>query len=67
MRHMIRFAVGLSVVAVSAIGSSVAHSPVEVKQVIGQEVLTDPHSFSETDFQLSDRQQLKGYFLAELR
>ncbi len=47
-------AVAMSVVAVSASGSAVAQSPVEV---IGQEALTNRYGspFSETDFRLSDR------------
>jgi Spy/CpxP family protein refolding chaperone len=58
-------AVAMSVVAVSAIGSAVAQSPVGQAEVIGQEALTNRYGspFSETDFRLSDRQQLKGYFL----
>ena len=63
--RLIRFAIGLSVVAVSVIGSALAHSPVELTQVTGQEALTNRYGspFSETDFRLSDRQQLRGYFL----
>ena len=47
-------AVGMSVVALSAI----AHSPVEPTQVIGQETLTNRFisPASETDFRLNDRQ-----------
>jgi hypothetical protein len=54
----------MSVVAVSAIGSAVAQSPVGQAEVIGQEALTNRYGspFSETDFRLSDR-QLRGYFL----
>jgi hypothetical protein len=54
-------AVGMSAVALSAI----AHSPVEPTQVIGQEALTNRFTSpsSETEFRLSDHQQLKGYFL----
>ena len=54
-------AVGITVVAVTA----VAQSPVGQAQVIGQEALTNRYGspFSETDFRLSDRQQLRGYFL----
>jgi hypothetical protein len=63
--RLIRFAVGLSLIAVSAIGSAVAHSPVELTQVTGQEALTNrvESPVSETD-RLSDRQQLNAYFLA---
>jgi hypothetical protein len=59
------FAVGMSVVAISA----VAQSQVEPTQVIGQEALTNRFisPISETDFRLSDRQQLKGYFLDSSR
>jgi hypothetical protein len=58
-------AIGMSVVAVSAIGSAVAQSPVAPTQVMGQEGLTNRFEspISETDFRLGDRQQLKGYFL----
>jgi hypothetical protein len=49
-------AVGMSVIAISA----VAQSPVEPTQ----EVLTNRSTpISETEFRLSDHQQLKGYFL----
>jgi hypothetical protein len=63
--RLIRFAVGLSLIAVSAIGSALAHSPVELAQVTGQEALTNRFEspVSETD-RLSDRQQLNAYFLA---
>ena len=64
--RLIRFAIGMSVVAVSVIGSAIAHSPVELTQITGEEAL--PNRFespvSETDFRLSDRQQLNGYFFA---
>jgi hypothetical protein len=55
----------MSVVAVGAIGSAVAQSSVEPTQVIGQEALVNRYGapLSETDFRLSDRQQLRGYFL----
>ena len=45
--------------------SAVAQSPVEPTQVIGQEALTNRFTSpsSETEFRLSDHQQLKGYFL----
>jgi hypothetical protein len=58
-------AVAMSVVAVSAIGGAVAQSSVGQAEVIGQEALTNRYGFpfSETDFRLSDRQQLRGYFL----
>ena len=39
--RLIRFAIGMSVVAVSVIGSAVAHSPVELTQVIGKEALAN--------------------------
>ena len=64
--RVIRFAMGMSMVAVSAIASAVAHSPaVERTQVIRQAALTKPNSFSETDFRLSDRQRLKDHFLLD--
>ena len=58
-------AIGMSVVVVSAIGSAVAHSPKEPTQVIGPEPLLNRYDFPllEIDFRLSDRQQLRGYFL----
>jgi hypothetical protein len=58
-------AIGMSVVAVSAIGSAIAQSPVAPTQVMGQEGLTNRFEspISETDFRINDRQQLKGYFL----
>ena len=51
------FAVGMSVIAISA----VAQSPVEA----AEEALTNLFTSrsSETEFRLSDHQQLKGYFL----
>jgi hypothetical protein len=63
--RLIRFAIGLSVVAVSVIGSALAHSPAELTQVSGQEALTNRFEspVSETD-RLSDRQWLNSYFLA---
>jgi hypothetical protein len=60
--RLIRFAVGMSVVAISVVGSAVAHPPVGTP-VIRHAALTNPRSFSE-DFRLSDRQQLNDYFLA---
>ena len=60
--RLIRFAVGMSMIAISAIGSAGASSPVERTQAVNQEALTNPRSISETDFRLSERQQLKGYF-----
>jgi hypothetical protein len=39
--RLIRFAIGISLIAVSAFGSAVAHSQVEPPQVIGQETLTN--------------------------
>ena len=46
---------GIASVAASAIGGAVAQAPVEQAQVVA------PHA--DTEFQLRDRQQLKGYFL----
>jgi hypothetical protein len=62
--RLIRFATGLSLIAVSALCSAVAHSQVEQPQVIGQETLTNRSEppVSETN-RLSDHQQLKAYFL----
>ena len=63
--RLIRFAIGMSLVAVSVIGSALAHSPAELTQVTGQEALTNRFEspVSETD-RLSDRQQLRDYFRA---
>ena len=54
-------AVGITVVAVTA----VAQSPVEPIQIVAQQTLNNRSEspFSEIDFRLSDRQQLRGYFL----
>jgi hypothetical protein len=64
--RLIRFAIRVSLVAVSVLGSALAHSPAELPQVSGQESLTNRFEspVSETDFRLSDRQQLNDYFLA---
>jgi hypothetical protein len=51
------FAIGMSVIAISA----VAQSPVEATQEALTNRSTSPSS--ETEFRLSDHQQLKGYFL----
>ena len=61
----IAVAIGIAVVSVGAIGSAVAQSPVGQAEVIGQEALTNRYGspFSETDFRLSDRQQLRIHFL----
>ena len=58
-------AIGMSVVAVIAIGSAVAHSPEEPTQVFGQEALLNRYGspMSEIDLRLNERQQLRGYFL----
>jgi hypothetical protein len=66
--RLIRFAIGLSLIAVSAFGSAAAHSQVELPQVIGQGTLTNrPETpVSETN-RLSDHQQLKAYFLNRSR
>jgi hypothetical protein len=58
----IAVAIGVAVVTVGPIGSAGAQSPIEI---IAQEALTNrPETqISETDFRLSDRQELRGYFL----
>jgi hypothetical protein len=61
--RLIRFAIGVSLVAVSVLGSARAQSPAELSQVRGQEALTNESPVSETD-RLSDRQQLNAYFFA---
>jgi hypothetical protein len=62
--QLIRFAVGMSLIAICAIGSASASSRT---QVITQEAPTNPRSISEPDFRLSDRQQLKSFFDARFR
>ena len=63
--RLIRFTIGMSVVAVSVIGSALAHVPAELTQIGRQEALTNRFEspVSETD-RLSDRQRLNDYFLA---
>jgi hypothetical protein len=63
--RLIRFAIGMSLVAVSVLGSARAQSPAELSQVSGQEALTNRFEapVSEMD-RLSDRQQLNAYFFA---
>jgi hypothetical protein len=65
--QLIRFAVGMSLIAICAIGSAGASSPIERAGVIKQEAPTNPRSISETYFRLSDRQQLKSFFDARFR
>ena len=65
--RLIRFAIGVSLVAVSVLGSARAQSLAELSHVSsGQEALTNRFEspISETDFRLSDRQRLNDYFLA---
>ena len=63
--RLIRFAIGVSLVAVSVLGSARAQSPAELSLVSGQEALTNRFEspVSETD-RLSDRRQLNAYFFA---
>ncbi len=63
--RLIRFAIGVSLVAVSVLGSARAQSPAAQSQVNGHEGLTNRFEspVSETD-RLSDRQQLNAYFFA---
>jgi hypothetical protein len=58
----IAVAFGVAVVSVGPIGSAGAQSPIEI---IAQEALTNRFEtpLSETDFRLSDRQQLRIHFL----
>ena len=65
--QLIRFAVGMSLIATCAIGSAGASSPLERAGVIKQEARTNPRPISGTDFRLSDRQQLKSFFDARFR
>jgi hypothetical protein len=62
--RLIRFAIGVSLVAVSVLVSARAQSPAELSLVSGQEALTNRFEspVSETD-RLSDRRQLNAYFL----
>ena len=62
--QFIRFAVGMSLIAICAIGSASASSRTQVSK---QEAPTNPRSISEIDFRLSDRQQLKSLFDARFR
>jgi hypothetical protein len=57
--RLIRLAIGVSLVAVSVLGSARAQSPTALSQVSGQEALGNRFEspVSETD-RLSDRQQL---------
>jgi hypothetical protein len=61
----IAVAIGIAVVSVGAIGSAVAQSPIEKAQLTAQKALTNRPEppLSETDFRLSDRQQLRIHFL----
>ena len=61
----IAVAIGIAVVSVGAIGSAVAQSPIEKAPLTAQEALTNRPEppLSETDFRLSDRQQLRIHFL----
>jgi len=61
--RLIRFAIGVSLVAVSVLGSARAQSLAELSQVSGQETNRFESPVSETD-RLSDRRQLNAYFLA---
>ena len=61
--RLIWFAIGVSLVAVSVLGSARAQSPAELSQVSGQETNRFESPVSETD-RLSDRQQLNAYFFA---
>jgi hypothetical protein len=63
--RLIRLAIGVSLVAVSVLGSARAQSPAELSPVSGQEALTNRFEspVSEMD-RLSDRQQLNAYFFA---
>ena len=63
--RLIRFAVGMSVIAISAIGSAGASSRVERAQVIRQEAPTNRFAspISETDFRLSFVSSSRAIFL----
>jgi hypothetical protein len=57
-------AIGISVVAVSAIGSAVAHPPVEPTQIVAQQTLTNRSEspFSEIDLRLGESSAPQGQF-----
>ena len=59
--RLIRLAIGVSLVAVSVLGTARAQSPAELSQVSGQETYRFESSVSEPD-RLSDRQQLRAFF-----
>jgi hypothetical protein len=63
--RLIRFAIGIALVAVTVVGSARAQSPAELTQLTAQEGLTNRFEspVSETD-RLSDRLRLNAYFLA---
>jgi hypothetical protein len=61
--RLIRFAIGVSLVAVSVLGSARAQSPAELSRVSGQDTNRFESPVSETG-RLSDRQQLNAYFFA---
>jgi hypothetical protein len=61
--RLIRFAIGVSLVAVSVLGSARAQSPAELSHGSGQETNRFESPVSETD-RLIDRQRLNSYFLA---
>jgi hypothetical protein len=58
-------AIGMVAVSISTIGSAVAQLTVEQTEVPAKRVLTnrDEPPLSETDFRLSDHQQLRRIFL----
>jgi hypothetical protein len=58
--RLIRFAIGVSLVAVSVLGSARAQSPAELSLALTNRFESP---VSETD-RLSDRRQLNAYFLA---
>ena len=59
--RLIRFAIGVSLVAVSVLGSARAQSPAELSQVSGQETNRFESPVSETD-RLSERQAPLVFF-----
>ena len=65
--RLIRFVIGMSLVAVSVLGSARAQSPAELSQVSGQEALTNRFEFpvSEMD-RLSDRQAAQRLFFCSI-
>ncbi len=57
-------ALGMTAASISIVGSAVAQSPFPHIQIVEGETLTAP-PVSETDFRLSDHQQLRKHLLGK--